>query len=187
MEVFGIAVAAFVVGFLMGRKEKNLRKEEEAETGENTVVTKAKRQPGTGMRIASPIDGKLSFFFEGGAKGALIEPLQGKIYAPMSGKIMKVYPMGNALRLRDGEGTELYIRVGRQNPDELCNMFFRPRVVDNEIVNKGKLLLEFDIEGLLGMGEEIMVTVSPENDYGRDVFVIENESVKVGEDLFEIG
>lgn len=187
MEVFGIAIAAFIVGFVMGRKEKNLRKEEEAEAGENTVITKEKRQPGMGMKIASPIDGNVSFYFEGGKKGALIEPLQGKIYAPMSGKIVKVYPMGNALRLRDGEGTELLIRVGRQQPDELSNMFFRPRVVENEIVNKGKLLLEFDIEGLLGMGEDVMVTVYPENDRGRDVFVIENESVKVGEDLFEIG
>ncbi len=187
MEVFGIAIVAFIVGFVMGRKERNLQRMEEPEEGKNVIVAKENRRPGKGRGIASPVDGKVSFLCEGGRKGALIEPLQGRIYAPISGKIVKVYPMGNSLRLRDNQGTELLIRVARQHPDELCSMFFRPRVVENEIVNKGKLLLEFDIEGLLGMGEEVTVTVYPESDLDCDIFVMENESIKVGEDLFEIG
>jgi len=184
MEIFGIVLVAFVVGFVIGRREKGIAKGSEAgESGEVSVS----RQGYDGKSIASPVDGKLHFLCESGRKCVIIEPNQGKVYAPLSGKIVKLYPMGNAFRLRDNEGTELLIRVGRAQPDELCSMYFRTRIVENEIINKGKLLLEFDREGLLGAGEDIGVTVCPETDWESEIFISEIESVKVGEEIFRIG
>jgi len=66
-------------------------------------------------------------------------------------------------------------------------MYFRTRIVENEIVNKGKLLLEFDIPNLLAAGEDVGVTVCPDTDWESEISVSENEMVKVGEELFRIG
>lgn len=184
MEMFGIIFLAFIIGFLIGRREKRIGKEEEVT---KRVEASGSRPLPDGKSIGSPVDGKLHFFCESGRKCVIIEPNQGKVYAPLSGKIVKLYPMGNAFRLRDNEGTEVLIRVGKEQPDELCSMYFRTRIVENEIINKGKLLLEFDREGLLGAGEEIGVTVCPETDWESEIFISENESVKVGEEIFRIG
>lgn len=182
--MFGIIFLAFILGFGIGRREKRIRKEEELPKSGGAT---GKRLLSGGKSIGSPVDGKLHFLCESGRKCVIIEPNQGKVYAPVSGKIVKLYPMGNAFRIRDNEGTELLIRAGKPQPDELCSMYFRPRIVENEIINKGKLVLEFDKDGLLGAGEEIEVTVCPETDWESEIFISENEWVKVGEEIFCIG
>ena len=117
----------------------------------------------------------------------MIEPRQGMVYAPASGKIIKLYPMGNAFVLQGDDGSSILIRVGRQQPDELCSMYFRARIVQNEVVNKGKLLLEFDMEKLAAAGEEVNVTVCVENGMTEEeITVTEKETIKVGEELLRI-
>ena len=185
MGIFGIVFLAFVIGIWVGRMEKSLWKQGEAEGVKSGQIVKEKRN--WKKIISSPVDGKIHFFCESGARCVIMEPEQGKIYAPLSGKIVKLYPMGNAFRIRDNEGTEVLLRVGKQQPDELCSMYFRTRIVENEIVNKGKLLLEFDIPNLLAAGEDVGVTVCPDTDWESEISVSENEMVKVGEELFRIG
>ena len=184
MEIYGIIFLAFAMGYVIGRREKQIKMMEAAPPKADQAVS---RQVSGGKSIASPVDGRLHFLCESGRKCVIIEPNQGKVYAPLSGKIVKVYPMGNVFRLRDNEGTEVFIRVGRPQPDELCSMYFRIRVVENEIVNKGKLLLEFDKEELQAAGEEAGVMVCPESESECELFLTDNESVKVGEEIFYIG
>lgn len=136
-----------------------------------------------GLPICSPCSGKVSFLWEGGRKGAVILPEQGAVYAPASGKITRLYPMGNAFVLSAESGVELFIKIG--GSDELLSMYYRPRIVQNEIVTKGKLLLEFDLEGLRRQGEESSVSVSVEApESSRDVFITEKKEVRTGEELF---
>lgn len=141
----------------------------------------AERVIPTGKAIGSPCSGEVSFFYEGSRRGAVIEPSQGLLYAPASGKITRLYPMGNAFLLSTDFGIELLLKVGSKR-DELLSMYYRPRIVQNEIVNKGKLLLEFDLEGLKAQGAEVSVSVTVEaaDDY-RDILVTEKENVRVGE------
>lgn len=140
-----------------------------------------------GKMIASPVTGTVDYYSESGRTGAVIEPEQGQIYAPMSGKIIKLFPMGNAFILRLEDQTELLIRVGRRQPDELCSMYYHSRIVQNEIVNKGKLLLAFDMERLKAAGEELSVIVSPEEGMTLgNVTVTPKGRVKVGEELLWI-
>lgn len=200
----GIVVLAIVIGYLIGRGEhKTLRQEEGAA---ETIGTQGRAQEGDvhpsdrrrknegrrivlGKSIASPVAGEVSFFCEGGRKGAVIEPEQGMVYAPVSGKITKLYPMGNAFLLRSDERDnpmELLIRVGRQQPDELCSMYYKPCIVQNEIVNKGKLLLMFDKERLQAEGEDVSVLVCLEDGiYEREIEVTRQEKVKIGEEILK--
>lgn len=187
----GVILVAIVIGYFIGRNEKVVLEQNGEAVSEGSEQSpegfqKSVRRIFLGKQIASPVDGEVHFMCEGGRKGAVIMPQQGKIYAPASGKIIKLYPMGNAFVIRSDDQMEILIRVGRQQPDELCSMYFRCRVVQNEIVNKGKLLLEFDMEALQAAGEDVMVTVYPESGMEEgEVVLTEKENVKVGEELLK--
>lgn len=139
-----------------------------------------------GWPVGSPVAGAVSFFYEGKRRGAVIIPEQGYLYAPAPGKIVKLYPTGNAFLLRTDYGVELLIRVGVET-QELEGMYFRPRVVQNEIVNKGKLLLEFDPEGIGAEGYDCGVRLSVEENHDwLEISITQAEHVKVGEELLWI-
>lgn len=141
-----------------------------------------KRIP-AGWAIGSPAAGWVSIFSEGVRQGAVVQASQGMMYAPASGKITKLYPMGNQMILRTDFGVELLLRVGG-SVDELQGEYFRPRILQNEIVNKGKLLLEYDRNGILmeGGNADISVSVAEAED-SHSVTVTDREQVGVGEEI----
>lgn len=171
-------------GEMGARKEADSRKRmwHSGRAARKRPVPGEKRIP-LGWAIASPITGQVKFLHEGTMRGALITPEQEMVYAPASGKITRLYPTGNAMRLRTDSGIELLIRAG-VDTGELEGRYYRPRVVQNEVVNKGKPLLEFDVEGIRGEGFDpaVMVSVEEAADY-RDVTVCQAARVKVGDDL----
>lgn len=137
-----------------------------------------------GEEIGSPVSGIVRGINDGLRKGALIQPEKGLLYAPASGKIIRLYPMGNAMRLRTDSGMELLLRVG-ENGDELHSVYYRSYVVQNEIVTKGKLLLEFDMEGMYSEGIDTAVTVMVDTaDVYPDITITRKGYVKVGDELF---
>ena len=87
------------------------------------------------------------------------------------------------MRLRTDYGVELLIQAGL-GTEELEGKYFRPRVVQNEIVGKGKLLLEFDKAGIESEGcdPSILMSVEEADNY-RDIMVTDVQKVKTGEDL----
>ena len=82
----------------------------------------------------------------------------GKVYAPTAGKVLKLYPMGNRIRFRTDSGLELLLNICRDR-EELHSAYYHCNVLQNEIVRKGKLLMEFDQEGLAREGVDTAVTV----------------------------
>lgn len=196
----------FVSGFVIGRMEWGRAPEplaaradggtesrEDAETGEESSIRfgrnrKNRQQPGTkriplGWAIGSPVAGEVKYYHEGTRRGALIIPEQEVLYAPAAGKITKLYPTGNAMRLRTDCGIELLIQAGIDT-GELEGRYYRPRVLQNEVVNKGKPLLEFDIAGIRteGYNPSVMMSVEEAADYGN-ITVCDRPWVKAGEDL----
>lgn len=136
-----------------------------------------------GRRIASPVYGTVSRYYERNHRGALIKPGEGKLYAPEAGKITRLFPMGNAMVLRTDYGLELLLKVGNTE-DDFYSGYYRSRVIQNEIIPRGKLLLEFDLEGLQEQGQEPLVTISVEGSLNpEDILLTERESVRVGEEL----
>ena len=80
-------------------------------------------------------------------------------------------------------GVELLIKVGSCR-DEMFSMYYRPRIVQNEIVNKGKLLLEFDLEGLEAENVDASVSISVEAAQdSREILVTGQKYVRVGEEV----
>lgn len=180
-----------------GQSNKNLLQEGEVRENtrqgaegavheENTFMREriagVKRIP-PGRRIVSPVHGTVSRYYERNHRGAMIRPDEGQLYAPESGKIIRLYPMGNAMVLRTDYGLELLLKVGSQE-DDFYSGFYRSRVIQNEIITRGKLLLEFDLKGLRDEGQEPMVTISVEGSgHPEDILLTEKEKVRVGEEL----
>lgn len=142
----------------------------------------AKRIP-LGWAIGSPVGGTVRSVSDGTKRGALIRPEQGILYAPVSGKITRLFPMGNMMLLRAEFGVELLLRVG-ESGDEMHSEYYRSHVVPNEIITKGKVLLEFDIEKMQeeGVDTAVAVMVEAAENY-RDITVTQKEQVRTGEEI----
>ena len=118
-----------------------------------------------GTVIGSPVNGEIrkaaeetEEFNDAEAKCVSIVPADGKVYAPAAGKVLKLYPMGNRIRFRTDSGVELLLNICKDR-EELHSTCYRCNVLPNEIVRKGKLLVEFDREGLVRDGVDTAVTV----------------------------
>ena len=184
-----ISIIALMAGFWIGRSIRWMTEEteERVRAGEEEIkreeAEKGRRRIPLGWTVSSPVSGMVRPFFESSRCGALILPDQGEVYAPVSGRIEKLYPMGRAMLIATDFGMEVLIQVGNGG-DELISNCYRAKVVKNEIITKGKLLLEFDREGLENQGVDVTVTVSLETYMEeKSVVVTPREHIKAGEEL----
>lgn len=136
----------------------------------------------SGYPFASPVAGQVDVLSNQGRRGVLFTPEENKVYAPASGKIIRLYPRGNEFLLRTDSGVVLRVRAGERDA-EMTRDYFRPRVVQNEFVGKGKLLLEYDREALARDGYDTHVSMTVEEDEGNyDLSVTGSMWVKNGQD-----
>lgn len=108
--------------------------------GERTVCKSARS-------LISPSGGRVESYQEGEANGVRILTTESRLYSPISGRVVKISPRGNAFLIRTDWGVEAMVRACT-NEDDLLDRYFRPRVVMGEVIRKGKLLLEYDREKL---------------------------------------
>ncbi len=174
-----LTAAGFLAGFCMGRQSReSLAYEKKERHGEKESVTF--------WSVGSPVSGEIACMQEGEHPLVVITPREDKLYAPAGGKITKLFPMGNEFLFRTEFGAELDIRVGEAK-DEMLARYYRPRIIQNEIVGKGKLLLEFDRCGLEAEGCSSDISVRLESSvYGSDVQMTATESVKTGEEILRV-
>ena len=90
--------------------------------------------------------------------GVLMEPEEGKVYAPFDGRIGVIADTGHAIGLISNDGAELLIHVGTDT-SRLAGEGFFPKVSEGEDFKRGDLLLEFDLERLLSEGYDAAIPV----------------------------
>lgn len=167
-DIVATGVLGLLVGFWSGRSIR-WKMEETEETGEDREERKntaARQLVREGVTIGSPVNGEIRKRMEetveettdAGTGCISIVPEDGKVYAPTAGKVLKLYPMGNRIRFRTDSGLELLLNICRDR-EELHSAYYHCNVLQNEIVRKGKLLMEFDQEGLAREGVDTAVTV----------------------------
>lgn len=205
--MFASAVAfalAFVIELIFYREEGEIPREEaagrkvkngkEADSGSTAGSTgkgaKAKRQGN--VKVYSPLTGKVipltqvkDQVFASGAMGdgVAIVPTEGKLYAPASGKITTFFPTGHALGITTEEGAEVLVHIGMDTV-ELKGKYFYAHAVQNEVVSKGKLLVEFNIEKIKEAGYDITTPVVITNtDAYEQVDSVQKEKVRTGDEF----
>lgn len=143
-------------------------------------------EEGQTWSVGSPVSGEVTVSGGGGRTKVVIQPREDRLYAPAGGKITRLFPLGNALLFTTEFGAELFIQAGDAG-DELLSRYYRPRILQNEVVGKGKLLLEFDRQGLEGEGVSSQVSVCVENCcYGGSVRTTAAQWVSAGEEILQV-
>ncbi|OKP77895.1 PTS beta-glucoside transporter subunit IIABC [Paenibacillus sp. P3E] len=90
-------------------------------------------------------------------KGIVIEPSSGVLTSPVNGTVTTVFPTGHAIGITSEGGAELLIHVG-VNTVKLKGKHFHKKVQEGDKVEKGQLLLEFDVDAIRAAG---FVTATP--------------------------
>lgn len=160
-------------GVYQGRRLRGRHHERQGEAGIRKYA---------GRAVGSPVTGLAETLPEEKGKGILIHPENGRIYSPAAGKIIKLYPGGNEFMIRTEFGAYLHLKVGERDED-MIEDYYRARVIQNEIVGKGKLLMEFDLEGLEqdGYRTDVVLRVEDYNVY-REINAAGDRHIRGGED-----
>lgn len=176
MDLFvlaAVAVLSAMVGFWLG-KSLQWKEWDDEETAEGLRIAR-------GREVGSPAGGVVSIAEENGKTMVKIMPVKGKVYAPVAGRVAHLYPMGSAMILKTDFGAELSLEIGA-GADEMCSDFFRCRVIEHEVVKKGALILEYDLEKLQAEGISPEICLGVQNtDLFEQTVSATGPTVKIGE------
>lgn len=150
--VIGAALAfgaAAVLSFFFGvPKEKSAAKNSSAERTASVKTTDKE------ISISSPVAGRViplsripdAAFAEGAmGMGVGIEPQEGKVYAPFDGEVEMLFDTKHAIGIVSKDGVNVLIHIGLDTV-ELNGQYFTAHVSSGDHIQKGQLLIEFDME-----------------------------------------
>jgi PTS system beta-glucosides-specific IIC component len=175
-------VAGFVLTYLFGFRETASE-----ETNATTIVKNETRT----QEIASPLSGTVIALselkdaaFASGAlgNGVAIEPSEGKLFSPVSGTVSVLFPTNHAIGITTDQGAEILIHIGMDTV-QLEGKHFKAHIAQGVRVEKGQLLIEFDISQIEAAGYIVTTPVVVTN---HQVVSTSENQVKAGELLIEL-
>ena len=119
------------------------------------------------LSVASPLAGTVvpleQVKDESFAKGMLgpgigIEPADGLVVAPFDGTVTVAFPTGHAYGLKSASGVPVLIHVGMDTV-KLEGKGFTPRVAKGDVVRRGDVLAEVDLDVIRAAGYETITPV----------------------------
>ncbi|MEH6944955.1 beta-glucoside-specific PTS transporter subunit IIABC [Bacillus sp. JJ722] len=186
-------IVAFVLGFILtylfglGKEKEKSASTKDDSHGESG--TKGKDDV-----IASPFNGEVKDLsslkdaaFASGAlgQGIAIEPSEGKLFSPASGTVSVLFPTNHAIGITTDEGTELLIHIGMDTV-QLNGKYFTAHIAQGARIEKGQLLIEFDIAAIKEEGYVVTTPVVLPNSTDYNLAVNEVKQIKAGDKLFEL-
>ncbi|MGL5352006.1 MAG: glucose PTS transporter subunit IIA, partial [Clostridium sp.] len=178
--VIGV-VMAMVIAFILTLL--TYKDDEEKEEKKESIVNKQLMKKEV---IGSPLKGKViplaqvkdDAFAQGIlGKGLAILPTEGKIVSPVDGVLTTFFPTAHALGITSNSGAEILIHVGMDTV-QLEGKYFKTKAKQGDVIKKGQVLLEFDIQGITGAGYEITTPVIITNS-SEYLDVVETNSVDI--------
>lgn len=119
-------------------------------------------------------------------KGIAVIPSEGKVYAPVSGKVVTVFTTKHAIGLVDENGVEVLIHIGLDTVN-LSGQHFTSHVKGGDIVKAGQLLSEFDISAIKNAGYDVITPVIITNSpVFKEIEIVKTGQVGKGEEIVHI-
>lgn len=145
--------------------------------------------------IVSPLRGPVTALqntedeaFASGAlgKGVAIDPIEGKVYSPIDGELVNVFPSAHAYGIKSANGVEVLIHIGIDTVN-LQGKHFSPLKKQGDQVKQGELIAEFDMEKITEAGYDLttFVTITNTEQY-LDIIETEKNTVEYNEPLLTI-
>lgn len=193
ISVFSMGLC-FVLTYLFGVPKEAVEPDEKA-VNELERISSEQHVLNVEENIVSPVKGKLipieqvndsTFAGKLLGDGVAIIPENGKVYAPADGTIETVFKTKHLIGLKTDLGTELLIHVGLDTV-ELGGKFFQPHVNENDHVNKGDLLLEFDKDEIEKAGyDPVVLLIATNLDQNRSLEKSNTENVNQENVVFSV-
>ena len=164
--------------------ETSNKKEETNKSVNSEMYTIYSPLEGKAMPLSEVDDGVFSEELLG--KGIAIEPSTGIVKAPFDGEILMVFDTKHAIGIRSNDGVEILIHIGIDTV-RLNGKPFEIKVVSGQKVNKGDILAEVDLQGIIDAGyrtitpvivsntesyEEVTATVTGNVTFGDEVIKV---------------
>ncbi|WP_270262587.1 beta-glucoside-specific PTS transporter subunit IIABC [Lactobacillus panisapium] len=174
--VIGVVITAVLTYLLSLKYETNDKKKVQLATEPQVVYAK----------ISSPVKGELlplsqsddeAFASQAMGKGFVVKPSEGKVYAPVDGKVVSLFSTKHAIGILGDNGAEILIHIGIDTVD-LKGKYFTAHVKQGQKVTKGQLLIEFDRSKITASGynDEVMVIITNTNSY-QNVELLDSATV----------
>lgn len=187
------AVTTYFFGFNDSmEKEMIATKEPEQATA---TVNKAEAATVKDEQITSPLSGEVkplsqvadeAFSTEAMGKGLAVVPEEGKLISPVSGTVVNAIRTGHAIGIVSDKGTEILIHIGLDTV-KLKGKHFKLHVEEGMRVEKGQLLVEFDIEKIKELGYDITTPIIVANTEAYSEIIVRNHNrVSINDLLIEV-
>lgn len=118
-------------------------------------------------------------------QGVAILPSEGKLYSPVDGVVSSIFETRHAICLETNTGAEMLLHIGLETIS-LKGKYFKVKVQAGQWVEKGDLLIEFNLEEVqknFKMYTPVLLTNA--DDYRTVQILKQPGPVKAGEPLYE--
>lgn len=184
-------VVSFIVSFILGIDDP-AEEEKEEQIEENSTRTAEKKEKAESV-VYAPLKGKAvelrevndpTFAEEILGKGAAIIPEEGKVYSPVNGVVAALFDTRHAIAVKSEDGVEILIHVGIDTV-KLGGEHFKAYAEPGQKVQKGQLILEFDLNVIKSKGYDIItpVIISNTADYTDIKAVTKDSKTKIGDEF----
>ncbi|MFM9277471.1 beta-glucoside-specific PTS transporter subunit IIABC [Paenibacillus jiagnxiensis] len=159
------AVGTYFFGFHDSMEKEMVATIEERQ--EQPADDKAAAAVARTEQVASPLSGNVkllsevadeAFSSEAMGKGIAIIPDDGKLIAPFAGTVANAFRTGHAIGLISDQGTELLVHIGLDTV-KLKGQHFKMHIAEGDRIEKGQLLVEFDIQKIKELGYDTITPV----------------------------